>query len=116
MKVRYEEIVTPNTASETLPVIKFMNQSLTKGKKKSKSRTKKLKALTRSQSRRDCQACNEISIMNVKINPVKFQHDFDKLKYFVKLYQQYVLSGKVQLAEQCISRIKANHPIFFRLQ
>ena len=48
MKVRYEEIVqTPNTASETLPVIKFMNQSA-KGKKKSKSRTKKLKALTRS--------------------------------------------------------------------
>lgn len=46
---------------------------------------------------------------------MKFTHDFEKLKYFVKLYQTYALAGKIMNAEQCISKIKANHPILSRL-
>jgi len=54
--------------------------------------------------------------LNIKVTPVKFSHDSEKLKYFTKMYQQYVLGGKVKFAEQCINRIKANHPILSRLQ
>jgi len=32
------------------------------------------------------------------------------------MYQGYVLGGKVNLAEQCINKIKANHPILSRLR
>ena len=54
--------------------------------------------------------------MNVKAQPVKFTHDYERLQYFVKLYMQYAKAGKVALAVQCIGKIKANHPILFRLQ
>ena len=46
---------------------------------------------------------------------MKFTHDFEKLKYFVKMYQTYALAGKIMNAEQCISKIKANHPVLSRL-
>ena len=72
-------------------------------------------AIGRSHSRRDCKACNDVQMMNMKAQPVKFTHDFERLQYFVKLYQQFAKAGKITNAIQCISKIKANHPILFRL-
>ena len=102
-----------------------MIKLLTKRKiQKSKSRPKlahnhKVKsAVGRSPGhRRDCNACNEIYLRNQnKAQPVSFTHDYERLQYFVRLYSQFVQTGKVTPASQCITKIKANHPILFRLK
>lgn len=87
-------------------------RSLSNSKKKKFSKS----ALTRNHSRRDCKACNEVELQNInKVNPSIFTQDYEKLAYFTKLYQQFVLQGKITQAEQLINKIKANHPIFSRL-
>lgn len=83
--IRHKEM----EATQTLPVIKLITKAKIRG---SKSRTKlhlpyKVKpALGRSHSRRDCKACDDIQILNIKAQPAKFTHDFERLQYFVKLY------------------------------
>lgn len=104
--------------SNTLPVIKLMSKK-PKPKVTAKSaslKPKRTKKVSLSKSRRDCTACqHDLTNNGIKANPNKFSWDFEKLKYFTNLYQQYALGGKVLLAEQCISRIKANHSVLSRL-
>jgi hypothetical protein len=77
------------TATEhKMPFVKLVNN---KRKNASKSKNKKGKNarganLAKSASRRDCKACVDLQLMNIKAPPMKFTHDFEKLKYFVKLY------------------------------
>ena len=99
-----------------MPRVKLVRQKKLK-KVKSKKKLKN-KSLSTSPVRgpHACKACVDLLIMNVKVAPLKFSHDLEKLKYFTKLYSSYASAGKIINAEQCISKIKANHPILFRLQ
>lgn len=72
---------------------------------------------SRSHSRRNCKACNDLAKLSLKANPMKNEkQEQEKLKYYTKQYQDHALAGNVTLAEQSIRKIKANHPILSRLQ
>ena len=108
--------LSAKTTPQTLPVIKLISKKRVKPSPSRKKLKKSKSALGRSHSRhRDCKACHHV-LQLASASPVRFTADFEKLKYYTKAYQQYVLAEKFQLAEQFINKIKCNHPIFSRLQ
>ena len=107
-EVQFDDVKTPDT-SQTLPHIKLMS------KKKPKMAKSVASKSNNNLNRSKCRACHDLLNLSIKTSPARFNYDFDKLKYFTNLYQSHAMKGKVTLAEQCISRIKANHSVLSRL-
>ena len=120
-----DDVAKPNCESyqdeevkqQTLPQIKLLD-SKKKRMRKNKSQLR-LKSPSKSAFKprhHNCKACEELQMAGVKAAPIKFMQDYEKLRHYTQMYSTHVQAGKIVQAEACISKIKANHPILFRLQ
>ena len=111
-ETQHEEVKPP-----ALPQIKLLDSKKKRLRKNQSQLGLKSPCKSAFKSRHhNCAACELNKLAHTKVAPIKFMQDYEKLKHYTQLYSTFVQAGKILKAESCISKIKANHPILFRLQ